>query len=211
MPHRTVKIDDVPNLFDQGFAPSQDLSREESIELGYMVDDTKKTRLVQYKGELVEIDYRKRVSKNGSRIVWVSGHNPETRKKWHESMKERDYAGPGRPRGGKNLSSVLKQWMNADVTKTEFDKLPGPVRHSLEQYLGRGLTRKDVAAFALMGKAMTGDILAFKEIADRTEGKALQRTENKNLNANYADFVKGLAEFDDEDGEDDDEGPVIDL
>lgn len=204
-------IDEVINLFDQGMRPSLEIDREEAIKRGYMAEDTKETRLVQFKGELVEIDYRKRVSASGDKIIWIAGQHPKTRQAL-KKIKEMHDVGthPGRSsrKNKKTISGVLKQFMQTAPSRKEFDKLPKSVKNNLEEYLGRGLTRADIAAFVLMGKAMEGDIMAFKEIADRTEGKAIQRTENKHVHGNYTDFLKGLAGFDDDD---EDQDPYIDV
>lgn len=211
--HGGAKPEETINLFDQGMRPSLELTREESMERGWIHEDTSRTRLVQYKGELIEIDWRMRVSSDGKRIVWCPGHNPTTKKKLQAaSRKANERVRNGElkrsRRGKKNISSVLRKFMQAPVSKQELGKLPKNVQKALEDYMGGELTRGDVAAFVLMGKAMEGDIMAFKEIADRTEGKAIQRTENKNLNMNYTDFLKGLAGFDEED---EDEDPYIDV
>lgn len=205
------KIEEVVNLFDQGMEPSLKLTREEAMEKGWIHEDTEKTRLIQLRGELIEIDYRMMPSKDGKKVVWLPGYHPNARKgfkKVHENIKKGIHPRRGTTNKGRSISSVLKSFMNAPPTKREFEKLPDRVKKNLEEYMGRGLTRADIAGFVLMGKAMDGDIMAFKEIADRTEGKAIQRTENKHVHGNYTDFLKGLAGFE----EDEDDGePYIDV
>jgi hypothetical protein len=143
-----------------------------------------------------------RPSNDGKKLVWCQGYNPKLVKKRLQVNHSLEGKKSKRP---KNISTILKGFLKGNVTESEFKKLPDNVRKALEDKLGRGLTRGDIAAFVLMGKAMEGDIAAFKEIVDRTEGKAVQRTENKNLNVNYTDFIKGLAGFDDEPEEEEDD------
>lgn len=178
------------------------------MEKGWMHHDTEKTRLIQIKGELIEVDYRMRPSKCGKRVVWCAGYHPKTRSKIQEvNAKGLNKRGPNKNGTKKDLKSILKKFLDTPVTQRELSKLPKNIKSSLEEYMGGELSRADVAAFALMGKAMSGDIMAFKEIADRVEGKPVQRTENKNVNMNYTDFLKGLAGFDEEEEED----PYIDV
>lgn len=194
-------LEDAVNLFNQGLTPSEKLTREESIAKGYFVEETDRTRLIQLGSQLIEVDFRKTVSADGRRIVWFKGHAPHVRKKFLEARDEHNKFQnqvQTRRRGRKSIGSVLKKFMDAPITKREFGALPKTVQSSLEEFLGGEVTRGDVAAFALMGRAMEGDIVAFKEIADRVEGKAVQRTENKNLNVNYTDFLSGLGGFDSE-------------
>lgn len=197
-------IDEVLDLRDQGFEPSLELDRDEAISRGWIIPETEKTRLVQYRGEVIEIDFRKQVSSDGQRIVWIQGQNPkflEARDKGRAEYNK--LRGDKRGKRKKSIGSIIRKFMDAPVTKRELGKLPGGVQKALEEFMGGELTRGDVAAFALMGRAMEGDIMAFKEIADRVEGKAIQRTENKNMNVNYTDFLKDKAGLlDDEDEED---------
>lgn len=209
-----MKLEDVIDLFEQGMTPSLELSREESIERGWMHHDTERTRLIQLKGELIEIDYRMRPSKCGRKVVWCAGQHPGTRKglKKAQEVNALKPSRVGRKDGSKkDLKSILKKFLDTPIGKREYDKLPAKVRSALGDYMGGELTRADVAAFALMGKAMSGDINAFKEIADRVEGKPVQRTENKNMNMNYTDFLGGLAGFSDDEDDDEDLEPIIEL
>ena len=204
-------IDDVINLFDQGMMPSQDISDEEALSRGWIHEDTEKTRLIQLGSELIEVDFRKRASKCGKKVVWIAGQNPsfiQGRKTTAGAYNEIQKKTGGKNKGRKGIGHVLKKFMNAPVTRRELGKLPKEVQATLEEFLGGEITRADVAGFALMGRAMQGDIMAFKEIADRVEGKAIQRTENKNLNVNYTDFLAGKAGLRDED---DDDEPFIDV
>lgn len=198
-------IDTILDLRDQGLEAEVVIDREDAIARGWLAEDTEKTRVVQFGGRLIEIDFRKRVSVDGKRVVWIIGQNPharrvmtEGRKKFLEKVKRGEV--PARSKK-QSLGSVLKKFLNTPVTKWEYEKLPVRVRESLEDFLGGELTRADVAAFQLMGRAMEGDIMAFKEIADRVEGKAVQRSENKNLNVNYQDYLSGLAGFEEEEEE----------
>lgn len=201
-----VGIRDVIDLREQGLEAEVVLDRDEAISRGWMEEDTEKTRVVQLGGRLIEIDYRKRVSADGKRVVWITGQNPNSKKvlaEGNKRLRERVKNGerPFHQKKRQSLGAVLKKFLNTPVTRWEYEKLPDKVKNSLQDFLGGELTRADVAAFQLMGRAMEGDIMAFKEIADRVEGKAVQRSENKNLNVNYQDYLKGLAGFEDEEEE----------
>lgn len=193
----------VIDLRDVGIdGPSLELTKDEALEKGYFLHDTKKTRLVDFKGEVVEIDFRKCVSSKGDKIVWISGKNPAFIEGRAENFKRNNKLREGKTSGKrKSLASVIKAFMDTHPSKRELDKLPKSVIADLEIQMGGVLTRADIAAFALMGKAMGGDIMAFKELADRVEGKAVQKTENKNLNMNYTDFLADKAGLGDEEDE----------
>lgn len=197
-------VDTVIDLRSQGIEPSEVLDREEAIALGYFVEDTDRTRVVQFKGKVIEIDWRKQVSASGQKIVWIPSQSPNFIAAGKRVVAEGKLV---RPKGKKSIGAILRKFMDAPVSKRELNNLPDKIKSDLTEFMGGELTRGDIAAFALMGRAMEGDIMAFKEIADRVEGKAVQRNENKNVNVNYTDFLKGLGGFEEEDDED----PYIDV
>lgn len=71
------------------------------------------------------------------------------------------------------------------------EKLIDLYEELLNRY-GKAPSMQAIMVTALAEKAMLGDVSAFKEVVDRIEGKALQKTENKNMNVSYLDYLKEL-------------------
>ena len=55
---------------------------------------------------------------------------------------------------------------------------------------GEGTKRLNVLAEALVNKAMSGDVVALKEIGDRLDGKPVQAIDAKITELDYADFLR---------------------
>lgn len=85
----------------------------------------------------------------------------------------------GRPKGSKNLSTLLKQYLE---TKTLITVNP------LNQKTTKGLKTKDVIALQLLAKAARGDLRAITEVLDRVDGKSIQSTVNLNGSADDEKF-----------------------
>lgn len=76
--------------------------------------------------------------------------------------------GPGRPKGSRNISTLIKDALAAKAPQDYIDKLTA-----------RGVTLEDhswesVLVAIAIGKAASGSIQHLREILDRTEGKARQ-------------------------------------
>lgn len=72
----------------------------------------------------------------------------------------------GRPRGSKNLSTILREMLDEEVEVTIDGKK-------------EKRTFQDVIIRKLIKKANDGDMRAIQEIFDRTEGKATQSIDQK--------------------------------
>lgn len=70
----------------------------------------------------------------------------------------------------------------------------------LEDLTGRKMTRQQLMVHAMVNRAMSGSVDAFRELLDRTEGKVANKNENKNMNLTYEDWLKAQA-GEDGDGE----------
>lgn len=79
----------------------------------------------------------------------------------------------GRPKGSRNLSSILKDMLDQDVEDE-----------------GQLVKFSDAIVKRLIQKANKGDIKAIQEIFDRTEGKAKQEIKNENFNYNSSELSK---------------------
>jgi hypothetical protein len=80
-------------------------------------------------------------------------------------FKEGESGNPaGRPKGSKNLSTILKEMLEEEIEIT----LDG--KKERKQF-------KDIIVRRLVKKANDGDLRAIQEIFDRTEGKAKQEVE----------------------------------
>ena len=73
----------------------------------------------------------------------------------------------GRPKGKKSLSTLLKKYLKARI---DF-------RNPIKQNKEDKKAISDIIAMRLLFKAINGDIVAIKEIMDRTEGKVLDKRE----------------------------------
>lgn len=63
----------------------------------------------------------------------------------------------------------------------------------IEDSEGRKLTRQQIMVHAIINRAMQGNVDAFRELLDRTEGKVANKNENKNMNVTYEDWLKAQA------------------
>ena len=75
---------------------------------------------------------------------------------------------PERKTHGLQLSRLIKRVWNEEIKDDH----------------GNETVRGLLAVKALMDKAEEGDVQAFRELADRVEGKSISRTENENTNTN---------------------------
>ena len=74
----------------------------------------------------------------------------------------------GRPKGVRNRSTIVKYWLEA------IKEAKNPITGQLEQ-----LPIQDQLVLALIGKALKGDVAAFKELMDSGHGKV---TDQQNIN-----------------------------
>lgn len=176
----------------------KEIDKEEAKKLGYLFDDTIRTKLIRFNDEIIEVDFRRRVSHDGSRLTWVKGMSPKLAK----GLANRAPKGKG-PKAPPRPSTIIKKIFSSKATYGELKDIPESSRLELEELMGGQLTRGDVAIFKQVARAVEGDFLAFKEIMDRIEGKAVQKNENMNVNANYTDFLKSKAEVDESSDDDD--------
>jgi hypothetical protein len=92
-----------------------------------------------------------------------------------------------------SVKQVINELLNSVPTSGEIpDEIIGTIME-LEDALGRRLTRKQLMSQAIISRAMQGHVDAFREIVDRTEGKVVQRIDNKNMNLTYEDWLKSQA------------------
>ena len=161
-------------------------TKDEALFQELIFDDTTKTKIIRFNGEYVEVDYRRRVLSDGSRIGWVVGEPARSRLLIHK----------GERKPGMTTKALLNKILDTVASKQELSVLSEDVRLDLEQMLGRRITRRDLAAMQVINQAVAGDLNAFKEMTDRLEGKAVQKAENKNLNINYSDFLESLSSQD---------------
>ena len=76
----------------------------------------------------------------------------------------------GREKGSRNRSTIAKHWLEME----EMAKNPiTGVKERMQQ--------QDIMTLALIKKARSGDVQAYKELMDSSFGKALQKTENLNV------------------------------
>jgi hypothetical protein len=72
----------------------------------------------------------------------------------------------GRPKGSRNRSTLAKQWLEVN------QKVKNPITGEQET-----LEQQDIMTLALIKKARSGDVAAYKELMDSAYGKALQKTD----------------------------------
>lgn len=72
----------------------------------------------------------------------------------------------GRPKGSRNRSTVAKEWLEMQ------EKVLNPISKKDEL-----LQQQDIMTLALIKKARTGDVSAYKELMDSAYGKAIQQTD----------------------------------
>lgn len=73
----------------------------------------------------------------------------------------------GRPKGVRNRSTIVKYWLEA------IKEAKNPITGQLEQ-----LPIQDQLVLALIGKALKGDVAAFKELMDSGHGKITEKIES---------------------------------
>lgn len=72
----------------------------------------------------------------------------------------------GRPKGSRNMQDILIELFGKEVFSR--DPITGE---------DRNITVKERLALSLIGKAMKGDVPAFKELMDRAEGKVTDKVD----------------------------------
>ena len=93
--------------------------------------------------------------------------NPENIKD-HTFDKHPEYIRPGRKKGTKNRSTILKKWIEVAVKIKEKSNPTG------KEMIG---TVEDQINLALLYKALSGDVQAIKEINDTLYGKISDKQE----------------------------------
>lgn len=88
----------------------------------------------------------------------------------------------GRPKGSKNVKTILKKFLDKPDTEDP------------------NLSVMEATLLKLIGKARKGDLAALNMLMDRTEGKPVQKNMNANVDLSYEDYLETLNK-----GEDDDE------
>jgi hypothetical protein len=73
----------------------------------------------------------------------------------------------GRPKGVRNRSTIVRYWLEA------IKEAKNPITGQLEQ-----LPIQDQIVLALIGKALKGDVAAFKELMDSGHGKITEKIES---------------------------------
>jgi hypothetical protein len=86
----------------------------------------------------------------------------------------------GRPKGSKNISTILTEMLRKIFPEAEIDL--GLVDNALlSQIVGkRKLTNADAIAARMIFEALKGEAWAAKELLDRTEGKVTEKHEHSN-------------------------------
>lgn len=72
----------------------------------------------------------------------------------------------GRPKGARNRSTLAKEWLEV------AQKVKNPITGE-----NQTLEQQDIMTLALIKKARSGDVSAYKELMDSAYGKALQKTD----------------------------------
>ena len=81
--------------------------------------------------------------------------------KKHEFKKGQSGNPKGRPIGSKNRSTIVKKWLET------MQKSKNPISGELED-----LSQEDMITLAILKKARTGDVRAYKELMDSLYGSA---------------------------------------
>lgn len=74
--------------------------------------------------------------------------------------------GPGRPKGSKSLSTILRTLLESEIPMKD------PKTGEIVQKTGA-----EALGLSIFRTAMKGNVNAWREVADRTEGKAVQKME----------------------------------
>lgn len=96
--------------------------------------------------------------------------------KKHEFKKGQSGNPKGRPVGSKNRSTIVKKWLET------VQKSKNPISGELED-----LNQEDMITLAILKKARTGDVRAYKELMDSLYGSA-KETIDLNTNDVGIDF-----------------------
>lgn len=78
-------------------------------------------------------------------------------------LKSGGATGGGRPKGSLSAKTVIRRWLEA------IDQVENPLTGAMES-----MSQLDIITLKQIEKARRGDTNAFRELLDRTEGKALQ-------------------------------------
>ena len=98
--------------------------------------------------------------------------------KKHEFKKGESGNPNGRPKGSKNRSTIAKYWMEVQ------QDLKNPLTSETER-----MSQEDLMTLALIKKARSGDVAAYKALMDSGYGAPIQQTE-ANINVNDFDISK---------------------
>jgi hypothetical protein len=96
--------------------------------------------------------------------------------KKHEFKKGQSGNPKGRPVGSKNRSTIVKKWLET------VQKSKNPISGEIED-----LSQEDMITLAILKKARTGDVRAYKELMDSLYGSA-KETIDLNTNDVGIDF-----------------------
>ena len=76
----------------------------------------------------------------------------------------------GRPKGSKNRSTIARQWLEVN------EEIRNPLTSEIER-----MSQEDVMTLALIKKARSGDVNAYKALMDSGYGSPLQQIESTNI------------------------------
>ena len=76
----------------------------------------------------------------------------------------------GRPKGSKNRSTIARQWLEVN------QDIKNPLTSEIER-----MSQEDVMTLALIKKARSGDVNAYKALMDSGYGSPLQQIESTNI------------------------------
>jgi hypothetical protein len=99
----------------------------------------------------------------------------------------------GTARGVRPIKHVINDLLKAIPPTGEIPEHVIDAIMEIESYLGKRMTRQQLMAHAIINRAMHGNVDAFREVMDRTEGKVANKNENKNMNLTYEDWLKSQA------------------
>jgi hypothetical protein len=85
----------------------------------------------------------------------------------------------GRPKGTRNRSTIVREWLEAIYSKTN------PISGKTES-----LSIQDHMVISLIGKALKGDVQAFKELMDSGHGKIPDKLLAENKNTFQSDLTQ---------------------
>lgn len=84
----------------------------------------------------------------------------------------------GKPKGARNRQTIVREWLETDAVD------------------GEGGTRADQMTRAMIRKAESGDVGAFKELLDSSYGKLTEKSETKHSFTQMGSVVKGEGDSD---------------